>query len=321
MTPPPIDLPSPVTAACLAWPAARCCRRGRTRQARATRSWPRPFFLGAALSLLSAVALAHDTWFQVEPQTRPPALWLGTGERFPVQQSRVEFEHLRLHGCARQAELATRGAVAGRALTAIAGPAGRQPQALALRLPASAAREPVPEPTSCWASLVPFDLELEPARVAAYLDEIAAPDALRQAWAREQAAGRPWRERFVKHARAEIGGASSTPAGLALEAVVLRDGPVRLRESVEIALLHQGQPLADHPVELVNERSAVGLWRRTDGRGRIALALPLGGRWLLRSTLLRSPMAPNERWQSDFTTLTFSVEPPVATGPAPAAPR
>lgn len=262
----------------------------------------------AALALLAGAAPAHDTWFEVDAARGSPVLLLGTGERFPVQQSRIEFTQLARHGCAARDERAGPKGEPGRPLSAIGGPMGRLPQALALRLPASAVRTPDAEPTRCWASLVPFDVELQPAQVQAYLDEIAAPVPVREAWAREQAAGRPWRERFVKHARLDLGAPSSVPIGLALEAVVLNGSTPRAREPVALQLLHQGRPLRDHPVELVNERSARGLWQRTDATGRLTVALPLHGRWLLRSTLLRPPQAPGDRWESDFVTLIFGVE-------------
>jgi len=270
-------------------------------------------------------AWAHDTWFQVRPAASPPALWLGTGDRFPAFEYRVEFEHLQRHGCAQQAGLAARGADAGRPLVPISGPAGRLPNALALRLPAAAADAKVRVPHSCWASLVPFDIEIEPAKVELYLKEIAAGPALQAAWAAEKAAGRPWRERYVKHARVELGGVSAVPVGLPLEAVLSSPSLPKVGEELRFQLLSGGRPLADHPVELVSELSRFGLWRRTDAQGQISLTLPLAGGWLLRSTWLRPPAAPGERWQSDFVTLAFEVAAAAREGderaPARAAPH
>jgi hypothetical protein len=265
------------------------------------------------LALCAASASAHDTWFEVRTAPHPSALWLGTGDRFPVLESRIEFTHLQGHGCIRHADLAVRGAAAGRPLSPISGPAGRLPQALSLRLPRAGGEGSGPDPLSCWASLVPFEIELEAAKVPAYLDEIAAGPALRAAWAAEQAAGRPWRERFVKHARVEVGGASALPLGLPLglplEAVLSGAAFPRVGQPLRFQLRQGGEPLVGQPVQLVNERSPLGLWRRTDANGQIELALPLAGRWLLRSTLLRPPAQPGERWQSDFVTLAFEVAP------------
>lgn len=265
-----------------------------------------------ALLALAGPAVAHDTWFQLRAAGNPPALWLGTGDRFPTLESRVEFEHLQEHGCASQADLASRGRAAGQRLAPVSGPAGRVSHALVLRLPAAAATRDggTPAPHTCWAGLVPFDIEIEPPKVELYLKEIAAGEALRAAWAAEQAAGRPWRERYTKHARIDIGALTPQALGLALEAVPLAGGPARVGQTVSLELRHAGRPLPDHPVEFVTEASRVGVWRRTDAQGRIALALPLPGRWLLRSTLLRAPAQPGARWESDFTTLSFDVAGP-----------
>ncbi len=263
--------------------------------------------LGLIVGCLAAAgggAMAHDTWFQVQATASPAALWLGTGNRFPVLESRVEVEHLKLHGCARQSDLATRGSAAGRPLAPVNGAAGRQSNALVLRLPGTTPAVP----TSCWASLVPFDVEIDPPKVEEYLKEIAAGPSLRDAWAAERAAGRPWRERFVKHARVEMGGVSAVPLGLPLEAVLLGSATPKVHEETRFQLLYGGRPLADQPVEWVNELSKIGLWRRTDVQGQIVLAMPLAGNWLLRSTLLRPPVQAGDRWQSDFVTLAFAVD-------------
>ena len=72
-------------------------------------------------------------------------------------------------------------------------------------------------------------------------------------------------------------------------------------------VLRQGQPLADFPVELINERSPIGLWHRSDALGRIRAKLPLPGRWLLRGTDLRLLKADPTRWESQFITYAFDV--------------
>jgi Domain of unknown function (DUF4198) len=263
--------------------------------------------IAAWLALSSGAALAHDTWFQVQKSASPPTLWLGTGDRYPVHDSRIEFEYLKRHGCVRHSELAARGAAAGRPLSPLSGPAGRQPTALALRLPAAAAEPGTSVPHSCWVTLVPFDVEIELPKVEVYLKEIGAGPALRAAWAAEHAAGRTWRERFIKHARVEIGAALPLPVGMPLEAVLLQPVSPKAKEAVRFQLLHGGRPLADQPVELISELSKLGLWSRTDAQGQFEATLPLAGNWLLRSTLLRPPAQPGARWESDFVTLAFEV--------------
>jgi len=260
-----------------------------------------PLLAGLLLALAAPLALAHDTWFQPRLAASPPALWLGTGDRFPALEFRLEFKNLTVHGCASQAALATRGAAAATRLVAAGGPASRVPSALVLRAPSGEG------PHTCWASQVPFDIEIGPAKVELYLKEISAGPALRAAWAAELAAGRPWRERFGKHARIELGAtASPVPVGLKFEALLLSPAP-QVGSEARFQLLENGRPVADQPVELVSELSRVGLWRRTDADGRVAMALPLAGRWLLRSTLLRPPAAVGERWTSEFVTLAFEI--------------
>lgn len=284
------------------------CRHSPLTAKRARRTAWASWLAAAWLAMASTCALAHDTWFQVPP-TDPSTLWLGTGDRFPVLESRIEFAYLQRHGCGLQSELATRGAAAGRPMSAIGGPAGRLPNALSLRLPVASAEGAAAVPLTCWASLVPFEVDIEPAKVATYLDEISAGPELRAAWAAEQAAGRPWRERFVKHARIEIGEASAVPLGLQFEAVLSGAATPRVGQTLRFQLLYGGQPLGDHPVQLVSQHSRLGIWRRTDAQGQFDLALPLAGRWLLRSTRLRPPAQPGERWLSDFVTLAFVVTP------------
>ena len=264
---------------------------------------------GSLITAAMDAATAHDTWFQSPAENDAATLTLGTGDRFPVLESRVEFEYLRRHGCAPQSALAQRGAAAGRALTAVGGPAGRLPTALTLRLPGAVAKGEPAAPYSCWTSLVPFDIEIEPPKVEQYLKEIAAGPALRAAWAAEQAAGRPWRERFVKHARLDVGALSAAAVGMPLEALIVRDVVPKVGQELRFQILHDGRPLVGHPVELVSELSKLGLWRQTDAQGQFTITLPLAGNWLLRSTLLRPPAQPFDRWQSDFVTLAFNVGP------------
>ena len=71
-------------------------------------------------------------------------------------------------------------------------------------------------------------------------------------------------------------------------------------------VLREGKPLPDFPVELINERSPLGLWHRTDAEGRIRAKLPLPGRWLLRGTELQLSAADATRWESQF--ITYAVE-------------
>jgi hypothetical protein len=76
----------------------------------------------------------------------------------------------------------------------------------------------------------------------------------------------------------------------------------------QFQVLRDGRPLPDFPVELVNERSPVGLWQRTDADGRVRIKLALPGRWLLRGTDLRLSASDATRWDSRFITYAFDVQ-------------
>lgn len=233
--------------------------------------------LATALST-APPALAHDTWFA--PQPGGP-LALGTGNRYPVQETAVGREYLERQGC-RTPDGAERTMQ----------PLHHTGQALLLR--------PAPQARSCWAQLVPLEIELAPPLVALYLDEIRAPAWARAAWARQQAEGLLWRERYVKHARVDLA-PGPQPAPMAMDIVrsVAADGSHRFQ------LLHEGRPLAGQALELIAGNASFGVWRRSDAEGVVSVPALPPGRWLLRGTHLR--LADDGRWHSAFVTLAFEV--------------
>jgi hypothetical protein len=268
-------------------------------RARAARRRGRSSLLALALCLASGAAPAHDTWFALQPAAADGAqrLALGTGDRFPVQEFTLTMAQLSVHGCRAGTEPAPLQFAAD------------TPSALRLRAGSGA--------SSCWAQSVPFEIELESDKIAIYLKEINAPQAVRDAWAGMQARGLPWKERYSKHARIEL----TAPAPLAAAPVdamamdVLLDGPrrvLRAGDELRLQVLRDGQPLSGLAVELQNDRSTLGLWMRTDREGRVRLKLPLAGHWLLRGTDLRVSDRNPDEWESRFVTLAFQVEPALA---------
>ena len=149
---------------------------------------PRNLFAAAPTLLailLATGARAHDTWFQPLPvaPTVPAAavaprieLALGTGNRSPVQETGVGTEFLDRQGCQGPGEQAAEQPMQA---------ARNIDHALVLRPPSGATR--------CWAQLVPLEIELEPAKVAVYLQEVQASPAVRTTWRAMQARGLPWR--------------------------------------------------------------------------------------------------------------------------------
>ena len=253
---------------------------------------------------LAGTASAHDTWFTLLPGAAGRQLLaLGTGNQFPAQEFAVGPEHLDRQGCADAA-----GAVLP--MTPSVGNA----TALHLQAPNTAAGASTG--LSCWAQLLPHEIELLADKVRLYLDEIQAPPAVRAAWASMQTRGLPWRERYTKHARIELPGslpAKASPraareSGMAMD-MLIQSAPAGLRAGAEIVVkvLRNGQPLAGLAVQLRSELSPIGLWQQTDAQGRVRLRPPLPGRWLLRGTELTAPVSGGTHWEGRFVTLAFEV--------------
>jgi uncharacterized GH25 family protein len=147
-----------------------------------------------------------------------------------------------------------------------------------------------------------------------YLDEIGAPEVIRQQWANAKTPRR-WRELYTKHSKTFVraGEAQSDhswaePVGMRLEIVPEKD-PTTLRVGDELAVqvLKNGTPLGGFSLGIVSARDAKGKIQKTDAKGRATFRLDRGGRWLVRVTELRKSSRSGLDWESDFTTLTFQV--------------
>jgi hypothetical protein len=266
--------------------------------------------LGRRLTLLAAFcsalpAAAHDTWF--EPLVAQPGLALlnlGTGLRYPQQAFPIGPEQVSRSGCRR----------------VDAAPVDLAPVrvgAKALLLRAGTPVDAAPSPMSCWAQLVPFDIELKPELIPVYLDEIAASGDVRALWAGIAARGLPWKERYTKHARIELAGGSGTGTAAASPMdmdILLRSGlqTIHAGDALVFEVQRGSQPLPGLALELVDHQGGSGGWFHTDARGRIALAAPTAGRWLLRGTELRASRTVPDSWDSGFVTLVFEVAPKTA---------
>lgn len=270
--------------------------------------------LGAVLGLAAAAGpvLAHDSWFAPLPPTdRGEAVFaFGTGNRFPVQETYVPLFQLRGSGCQGH------GAGPGLGAAPMRWVADR-PTALVLR---SARPVPASVALSCWAQLLPIDIEIDSqATVNAYLDEISALPAVRQRWAELRSRGVRWQETYTKVARIELNALeraseaqSVGPAavsGLVLDLLIESPTPLRAGDTLRARLLRDGQPVAGLPLELRSELSPLGLWSQTDTQGRIAITVPLSGQWLLRGVDLRPSDRRSEAWDSRFISLAFEVLP------------
>lgn len=258
----------------------------------------RHLIAGAAGLLVAAAAAAHDTWFEALPREQGAggvAIALGTGNRFPMQETPIYAEHLVAAGCR------------GRTGEVIALRAA-QARANALWLRSTVAPEAQP---SCWAQVAPVDITLPPAIVAVYLREVNAPASVREAWAAQQARGVAWQERYTKHARIEwlrTDAATTTqPTPLDMDVLLRSDAPIVVGVPLTLQVLRNGQPVPGLAVELRSAQASLGIWRLTDAQGRVDFAPPLAGRWLLRGTELRRSTDRPDTWDSGFVTLAFDV--------------
>jgi hypothetical protein len=255
----------------------------------------------AALLLAAAAgnAFAHDTWFQPLPSTPGGhvVFTLGTGTRFPTYEFPLAYEAIAASGC--------RGE--GRTAAPLAHVEDR-PTTVVVR---SATPLNPRSAITCWAQVAPFDVEVPPDKIELYLSEIQAGPALRKAWAAMKARGLPWRERYTKFARIELGGAGPRPA-LPLAMDVRLDNPrepIRAGDELGFQVFRDGKPIADLPVELVGDLSPLGIWRKTDADGRIRVTVPLAGRWILRGVDLRVSSRSADEWESWFVVLGFEAGP------------
>jgi uncharacterized GH25 family protein len=256
--------------------------------------------LGPALVLLATSASAHDTWLAATAHVEPRSLLrmeLTSGGAFPDLESPIQPERLVTSACR----------IGGADVAMGVGPSWQY----ALRLRAWMA---APGIAVCRVALGPRALELEPAEVAHYLDEIGAQAAVGPLWAKVPEPRR-WRETYTKHAKAvvRVGDTAEEswrePVGLGLEVVPLAD-PTRLKAgtALPVRVLKAGQALAGLPLRAVT-RGRPPVLVTTDAAGEATIALPAAGPWLIAGTELRPSAARPGEWESDFTTLTLDVAP------------
>lgn len=258
--------------------------------------------LGIAVSILIAwPATAHDTWILASHPSVTPgkkvSFDLTSGMAFPANEAGVKPERL-----------ARASSRLGEAVSDLVREAAGKK---ALRL---SARFSKPGIAAVWVESKPRSLELKPAEVKEYLEEIGAWESIGRKW--EQGKGK-WRESYTKHAktyvrvgRPERDDSWSRPVAMELELVPESD-PTQLAagEEFPVRLLKNGQPVPDVAVGLVAASAKSGTLSRTDSEGRASLRLERGGWWLIRATVLEPSSKPDLDWESRFTTLTLFVAP------------
>lgn len=260
--------------------------------------WRKSLQSSAAILLaFSTVATGHDTWLlPVRQKARVGeviVLDLTSGMRFPenevaVKPDRLDRATLRLGG--------KEVPISDRSLDA---------KSLRLRVPLTEAGI-----ATLFAESKPRTLELKPAEVREYLDEIGAWETVRKRWSAE---GSPrWRETYTKHAKTFIrvgvpkeDGSWSRPVGMVLELVPETD-PTALEAggSVTVRVLRAGKPVAGLSVGLAAGGDSKGSLSTSDSEGRVTFVLPQAGWWLLRTTQLEKSSKAAADWESHFATLT-----------------
>lgn len=255
-------------------------------------------FLLLALVLvlgITAAALAHDTWMLAFPRDGGVSFTITSGMDFPRNEVGPK---------------ANRVATSGWRLGEASGELGNVAEGdsmLTLAATIKGAGTAV-----AWVTFHPREIDLDEDDVTHYLDEIGAPDALRQAW---ESAGpdRTWHEVYTKHTKAivRVGGvpddaACAKPVGLAIELVPARD-PTALAagDVLEIRVLKGGQPFGGFAVGAVCGADGEASMQTTDGNGVVRFAIHHTGPWLVRGTDVRREK--DGTWSSDFTTLTFTA--------------
>lgn len=259
-----------------------------------TRRRARALLCAALLGAGPVAALAHDTWFERIDAApgQPLQLALGTGTHYPRYEEPVQPRYVEHLACTDAKGAAHR----------IEPPrVGRRHTVLRLSGLDAAA-------FGCVMRLQSFEIELTPALVDVYFEEIRAGDALRAVLAQQRAQGRKFEERYLKVAR--IDGVLPPPRSASQPLDVQRVAPggeLKAGAEAVFEVQRDGKPLPDLPVQFLNDAAPAGLWTRTDAAGRIKLRLPLPGRWLLRGVDLRPPASEGARWESRFIAYTFEV--------------
>jgi Domain of unknown function (DUF4198) len=242
-------------------------------------------------------ASAHDTWFErLENTERGEAvLALGTGNQFPAFDTPLRIDSVKVAGC---------GDTAGKGVSLRW--MADQPTRMLMRT-----TRPVPSGTalSCLARLATAEVSIDNPTVELYFKEVQPSEAVRARWARLRDKGVKWQESYTKLARIMMpGNMASGDTSQGLDLRVENTNPVlRVGDTLQVQMLRNGQPLPGIAMELRNDLSPIGIWRKSDEQGRISFPLPLAARWMLRGVDLRPASDASERWESDFLSVAFEV--------------
>ncbi|MEP6471861.1 MAG: DUF4198 domain-containing protein [Acidobacteriota bacterium] len=260
-------------------------------------------FAACALVLTAVPLLAHDFW--IEPTTFHPEVGSMVGLSLRVGQGfRGDPVPLMPDRIVKFVTVSAAGAE-----TTAAGIPGRDP----------AGRARVTEPGFVIAGYrsSPSNLELPADKFEAYLKDegLEKVIAIR---ARRGDSEKPSKEIYSRCAKAllDAGGAGTAGfdrvLGLRLE-LIPEASPKKLPPnaggSIPVRLLYEGKPLAEALVVAMNrDEPDKRLSARTDKAGRVVLALPRGGVWLVKAVhMVPAPAESGADWESLWASLTFEA--------------
>jgi uncharacterized GH25 family protein len=253
----------------------------------------------SALSL-TASALAHETWLLpasfAAKEGEEIHIDATTGEHFPTFETSIRPDRIAILSARlgmKQLDLKT-----------------FEPKDKSLSI-----RQSFPNSglATVWLELKPKDIELSDAKVAEYLDDIAATDDVRGSWAAQKGKA-PWRETYVKHAKTWVAvgdpkddASWQTPVGMKLELVPL-GSPFSATSGKDfgVQLLADGKPLPKWPIGLMIKGMKEHELVVSDAEGKATFRLTQAGEAMIFTVHLRQE-AKSQHWQSDFTTITFAV--------------
>lgn len=164
--------------------------------------------------------------------------------------------------------------------------------------------------------LHPRPSKLKPEQVREYIDHLGIPSsaAVFADWERTSK-GAETSYRYMKYSKTFVraGAAGALPiwareAGMRLELVPQND-PTSLVSgaTLEVLLVQKGEPLPRYPVALLREGAKAPSVAMTDTEGRVRLALPAAGHYMLRATTLEPSEDTTALWDVRFTTMTFEI--------------
>ena len=257
---------------------------------------------GAAVLALAAPLFAHDFW--IEPSTFRPEVGATVGLSLRVGQGfRGDPVPLQPDKVVKFVTVSPSGSE-----TSATGVPGRDP----------AGRGRITEPGYVLVAYRsnPSSLELPADKFEAYLKEEGLEKII-EVRAKRGDSAKPSKEIYSRCAKAllDAGGGGTTgfdrPLGLRLE-LVPETSPKKFSSAggaLDVRLLFEGKPLAGALAVAMNrDEPDKRLSARTDKAGRVSLALPRGGAWIVKAVhMVPAPADSGADWESLWASLTFET--------------